>query len=183
MKRIRYIRYISGQRAYNFPSLIIGKLGGLPLASAPDFRWGSSSRDAVVMASDSRRIVLSVATMVCGVLVAAWTPAANAAGSVTHPSQGLAPRAGGGLGCDPNRKNNYLAGYFATAESGETGQAPDQVAGGVYASIYVYSPWVAGPRQGAPDTDPVGEYVMLAGTGKGSEWAQDGWIEFPGTKR
>jgi hypothetical protein len=53
--------------------------------------------------------------------------AANAAGSAAfHPSRAAAssrliagpPRSGGGLGCNPNRKNNYETVYMAGAQGG-----------------------------------------------------------------
>ncbi len=33
--------------------------------------------------------------------------------------------------------------------------------GGLYANIRTYSPFVAGPNQGAPSSDSVSEWVML----------------------
>ncbi|HEX4062493.1 MAG TPA: hypothetical protein VHY58_15870 [Streptosporangiaceae bacterium] len=87
---------------------------------------------------------------------------------------------GGGDGCNPNRSNNYLHYYFDGADSQNVGGTP----GGVYASIRNYSPFVAGPNQGAPSNDDVSEWVMLdVQPASDDKYVQIGWIERPGGLR
>lgn len=95
---------------------------------------------------------------------------------VTVIPAGDALASGGGDGCNPGRANNYLSYYFDGAHSQNVSGAP----GGVYASIKNYSPFVAGPNQGAPSNDDVSEWVMLD---DGTHYAQIGWIEFAGSVR
>jgi hypothetical protein len=53
------------------------------------------------------------------------------------------------------------------------------VPGGVYASILNYSPFVAGPNQGASASDDTSEWVMLDHQ-PNPEYVQIGWLEVPG---
>lgn len=83
---------------------------------------------------------------------------------------------GGGDGCNPHRGNNYLTYIFDGADHPDPG-----IPGGVYATISNYSPFVAGPNQGAPSNDFTSEWVML--DNDATQWVQIGWVEFAGSVR
>jgi hypothetical protein len=139
-----------------------------------------------IIGTKPKWLLLSVAVL-AGVATSAILP--SAATAVSFPRAGSAsaavavPESGGGDGCNPGRANNYLTYYWIGATSQNVINGTP--VGGVYANIRTYSPFVAGPNQGAPSGDSVSEWVMLdSGTpGSSYQWAQIGWLEFPGGVR
>jgi hypothetical protein len=138
-----------------------------------------------IMGTKPKRLLLSVAVL-AGVAASAIFPSAASAASFPRATSASAaaavPDSGGGDGCNPERANNSTY-YWIGATSQDVG--PDGPAGGVYANIRTYSPFVAGPNQGAPSNDSVSEWVMLdSGDPQTTDqWAQIGWLEFPGGVR
>jgi hypothetical protein len=137
-----------------------------------------------IVGTKPKWLLLSVAVL-AGVATSAIVPSAAAAASFPRATSASAaaavPDSGGGDGCNPERANNS-AYYWIGATSQDASPGP---AGGVYANIRTYSPFVAGPNQGAPSNDSVSEWVMLdSGDPQTTDqWAQIGWIEFPGGVR
>jgi hypothetical protein len=130
-------------------------------------------------------LLLSVAVL-AGVATSATWPSAVTAATFSRPASVSAakpvPRSGGGDGCNPGRATNSVFYWI-----GATSQKASAEVGGLYANIRTYSPFVAGPNQGAPSNDSVSEWVMLdpgdLGNPNITEWAQIGWVEFPGGVR
>jgi hypothetical protein len=132
--------------------------------------------------SKPRLIALSMACAASIAMLTVSAPGAQAASAARVSATGVAarPDSGGGDGCNPGRANNYRTFYWAGADS----ENPDNgTLGGVYATIVNYSPFVAGTNQGAPSTDAVSEWVMLYNSGNADDYAQIGWVEFPGGTR
>jgi hypothetical protein len=81
--------------------------------------------------------------------------------------------AGGGDGCNPGRSSNYVHYYY----SGTDDISAPSSYGGIYGNIYNYSPYV----YSSSSSDSDSQWVMLDHSG--TDWAQVGWIEFPGSVR
>jgi hypothetical protein len=79
---------------------------------------------------------------------------------------------GGGDGCNPGRSSNYLTYYFAGADANNAAAS----FGGIYGTIDEYSPFVYDSSAG----DTGAQWVMIDNP---TDWAQVGWIEFPGNQR
>lgn len=141
----------------------------------------------VTIASPGPRRLFLLAAFLVSVTAPAMLPAGPAVAASQAPTPSPTPTAtvtpfsGGGDGCNPGRANNYLTYYWAGAQS----EIVNGIPGGVYANIRVYSPFVAGPNQGAPSNDTVSEWVMLGNNevANSDEWSQVGWIEMPGGVR
>ncbi len=133
-----------------------------------------------IVGTKPKRLLLSVA-VIAGVAAPAILPSAATAATFPRATSASAaaavPDSGGGDGCNPERANN--SSYYwigATSQNTIDGTPP----GGLYANIRTYSPFVAGPNQGASSTDSVSEWVMLdSGDPQSTQWAQIGWLEFP----
>jgi hypothetical protein len=141
-----------------------------------------------IVGTKPKRLLLAVAVL-AGVATPAILPAAATAAvfprATSAPAAAAFPDSGGGDGCNPGRPDNSTTYYWIGGTSQNTKIINGTPIGGVYANIRTYSPFVAGPNQGAPSGDSVSEWVMLdAGTpGSSDQWAQIGWLEFPGGVR
>jgi len=77
-----------------------------------------------------------------------------------------AAAAGDGMGCQPGRTDD---GRRYSTWSGDT----SGLAGGMYAQILDYSPWVQ------PNRDPSSAWVMIQKSNDGNVYSQVGWWEMP----